>query len=47
MTIQERANLLRQIEIVVDSELPYEKREDRHRLIWKLADVMDILEEVN
>ena len=36
--IKARANLLRQIELVVDSELPYVDTKDRAYLIWKLAD---------
>ena len=37
-TLKSRANLLRQIEIVVDSELPYVDTKDRYHLVLKLAD---------
>ena len=36
--LKSRANLLRQIEIVVDSEIPFVDTKDRYHLVLKLAD---------
>ena len=41
MTIQERTTLMRQIEIIIQSELPYEDDKCKDLLVQKLTNLME------